>query len=129
MENGTRPELRPALEPADAAKAPGQPTVEDVVQMLRTHYGDQYQESYEHGKREFEHLLRDAFDMDSGDARRFLADLEQAQLIRYIGEPNDYTEPAPRIGLFDEPGEGPSHGGRHDAYPGRHWRIGRSLDD
>jgi hypothetical protein len=103
------------------------PTVQDVVQVLRERFSTRYQESYDHAKRQFEQVLKDQFDMGTGDARRFLDDLEKAQVLRFIGEVRDYEQPAPRIGLLDEPGEEP-RSGPHREFAGRHWRIGQDQD-
>lgn len=117
----------PVTRTGDDRTDTGVPTVEDVVQVLREQFGPRYQQSHDHGMREFEQVLKERFDMGTGDARRFLEDLQRANVLRFIGDADDYAQPAPRIGLFDEPGREPS-GGQHREFAGRHWRIGGDQD-
>ncbi len=112
---------------AQVESRPAMPTMEEVVQFLKSRFGFRYEESYEHGISEFADALRDQFDLDGDGARRMVQELEQAQVIRYFRPSAGHWSEAPRVGLFDQPGEVDEQRPEAES-TGRHWQIGREGD-
>jgi hypothetical protein len=104
------------------------PTMEDIVGLLRSKFGMRYEESYEHGLREFEDVVSDHFGMSEGDARKILLEMEQAQVIQFLKAAAARDSEGPRVGLFDEPGAFPD-GRPEPEITGRHWQIGRQGEE
>ena len=102
-----------------------EPSVEDALAVLRDRFGDFYEESHEHGKREFRDALVEHFGLDEDDALRLLDSLEEARVIRFhsgTGHRHD-TASGPRVGLFDEPRRVPE--GEPAPEPAaRGWKLG-----
>lgn len=99
------------------------PTTEQIVDVLQSRYGWRYQESYEHGRRQFEETLAERFGLEGVEARRLVDDLEQAQVLRYFKAAAGRGEEGPRVGLFDEPGDMPADRPETEL-TGRFWQIG-----
>ena len=104
------------------------PTMEDIVKVLRSRFGMRYEESYEHGLREFEDVVSDHFGMDEGEARRVLQEMEQAQVLQFLKATAARDSEGPRVGLFDQPGAFPD-GRPEPESTGRHWQIGRQGEE
>jgi hypothetical protein len=98
----------------------------DVVTFLRGRFGDQYPESYEHGKRELRNALRDQFGLSEGDATDLVDDMERAQTIRFRDKRGGSDSAGPRLGLFDEP-RSPAGGEPEPEFAGHYWEIGRDA--
>ena len=102
----------------------GAPTQEDVLQCLVDRFGDQYQEPYEEGKRQFRDAIVDLFGIARDDAERTVDELEQNRSIRFHRQGVGGDVEVPRVGLFDTPETGtPDRTDRE--YAGRYWVIGR----
>jgi hypothetical protein len=100
------------------------PTTEDLVAALRAEFGPRHLSAYEQGMDDFVRVLSQRFDLEDGEARRIIEELEQAQVLRFFHASAGRNAEGPRVGLFDEPGEMPD--GRPEPEPtGRHWQIGR----
>jgi hypothetical protein len=103
----------------------GGPTTEDVVLVLQDRFGDEYQDSYEEGKRQFRDAIVDAFDVDRDTASSLVDDLEQALAIRFHRQGIGGDVEVPRVGLFDVPETATPERTEHE-YAGRYWVIGRT---
>ena len=102
----------------------GNPTQEDVVQCLVDRFGDQYQGSYEDGKRQFRDAIVDLFGIPGDDSARLVDGLEQNGTIRFHRQGVGAGVEVPRVGLFDTPETGTADRTEHE-YAGRYWVIGR----
>jgi hypothetical protein len=102
----------------------GGPTTEDIVQVLQDRYGDEYQESYEEGKRQFRDAIVDAFGVERDTASALVDDLEQSGTIRFHRQGVGADVEVPRVGLFDVP-ETATPDRTEREYAGRYWVIGR----
>lgn len=111
-----------------SAERAASPTMESIVALLRSKFGMRYEESYEHGLREFEDVVSDHFGMSESDARTILLDMERAQVLRFLKAGAARDSEAPRVGLFDEPGAFPD-GRPEPEITGRHWQIGRQGEE
>jgi hypothetical protein len=96
-----------------------------VVRVLRDRFGDEYQESYEEGKRQFRDAIVDAFNIDRDTASSLVDDLEQALTIRFHRQGVGGDVEVPRVGLFDVPETATPERTEHE-YAGRYWVIGRT---
>ena len=110
--------------PPPATEVHGAPTQEDVVRCLVDRFGDQYQESYEEGKRQFRDAIVDLFGIARDDAARIVDQLELNRTIRFHRQGVGGDVEVPRVGLFDTPETGtPDRTDRE--FAGRYWVIGR----
>jgi hypothetical protein len=115
-----------ADEAPGAVTPPGRPriTAQDLVRALREQFGDQYQQSYDEGKREFRDALVARFGIDRDQAGRLVDELEEARVIAFHHQGTGPGGEVPRVGLFDEPRTG-SGASTDVEYAGRYWVIGR----
>ena len=111
----------PANAPSSAA---GGPTVGEILRLLQDRFGDEYQESYEDGKREFRDAIVAAFRIHRDTASTLVDDLEQSGQLRFHRQGvGDHVE-VPRVGLFDVP-ETATPDRTEREYAGCYWVIGR----
>lgn len=106
---------------------PKGPTLRDILESLRSRFGDRYAQSYEHGKHEFRDALAERFGLEQHEAERLVEELEQAQVIRFHREPADLEAAGPRLGLFGEPGETAARRPATEL-AGRYWELGRHTE-
>ena len=112
-----------STQPASTGTANGDLTREDVVALLVREFGDQYQESYEEGRRNFRDAIVRHFDLPADDVDRLLDDLEQSRAIRFHRQGVGAGVEVPRVGLFDTP-ETVTPDNSEREYAGRYWVIG-----
>jgi hypothetical protein len=110
--------------PPPTNESHGGPTTEDIVRVLQDRFGDEYQESYEDGKRRFREAIVDAFGVKGDTASALVDDLEQSSTIRFHRQGVGADVEVPRVGLFDVP-ETATPSTTEREYAGRYWVIGR----
>ncbi len=108
----------------EAPGVAGGPTAEDIVRMLEDRFGDEYQESYEDGKRHFRDAIVEVFDINRDTAATLVDNLEQSGTIRFHRQGVGGDVEVPRVGLFDVP-ETATPGRTEREFAGRYWVIGR----
>jgi hypothetical protein len=111
--------------PANAhSSATAGPTVGEILRLLQDRFGDEYQESYEDGKREFRDAIVAAFHIHRDTASTLVDDMEQSGELRFHRQGVGGDVEVPRVGLFDVP-ETATPDRTEREYAGRYWVIGR----
>ena len=110
----------PANDPSSAAG----PTVQEILRLLQDRFGDEYQESYEDGKRQFPDAIVEAFRIHRDTASTLVDDMEQSGALRFHRQGVGGDVEVPRVGLFDVP-ETATPDRTDREFAGRYWVIGR----